>query len=156
MLTERIGDLFEQHDLDALAHGVNLVGAMGRGIAADFKERWPEMFHAYEAWCRTGVQPGAIFVWRGPPLIYNLATQRRPGAHATLAAIETSVHAMLADAASLKRNINCGDIERIGIPRLGSGLGGLRWEAVRPVLEAAARDSAVELVVVARPEDLDG
>jgi O-acetyl-ADP-ribose deacetylase (regulator of RNase III) len=40
---------------------------------------------------------------------------------------------------------------RLGIPRIGAGLGGLEWTDVAEVLTRAADESAVELVVVTFP-----
>ena len=38
-------------------------------------------------------------------------------------------------------------IPRIGIPRIGCGIGGLKWVEVRMILELLANESTVELVV---------
>ncbi len=75
MIVERTGDLFSS-DCPALGQGVNTFGSMGAGIAVEFRRRWPAMYDAYRAACRTGrLRPGGIFVWEAPDrLIVNLAT----------------------------------------------------------------------------------
>lgn len=53
------GDLLAQDDVDAIVNTVNCVGVMGKGIALQFKNKWPANFYAYEAACKAGkVRPG--------------------------------------------------------------------------------------------------
>jgi hypothetical protein len=62
----RTGNLFEQDDLDALADGVNCVGAMGALIAVEFRRRWPAMYAEYRRCCvgRTRyLRLGGIMPW---------------------------------------------------------------------------------------------
>lgn len=136
------GDLFAD-DLPALAHGCNCSGVMGAGIAKQFKHRWPAMFEAYRERCRAGdFELGDVFLWRAEkgPVIYNLATQSRPGPHANLSAIRHSIERVLRPAEQAK-------IEQIGIPRLGAGHGGLELDDVHGVLEDVAFNSDVILTV---------
>ena len=48
------GDLLEQDDVDAIVNAVNCVGVMGKGIALQFKHRWPANFTEYTAACKAG------------------------------------------------------------------------------------------------------
>lgn len=53
------GDLTLQDGVDAIVNTVNCVGVMGKGIALQFKNKWPENFDRYQAACRAGaVRPG--------------------------------------------------------------------------------------------------
>lgn len=144
-LTAVTGDLFES-GLPAIGHGCNCVGAMGAGIAKEFKRRSPQMYREYRRRCHNGqFRLGDVFAWEADDLvIYNLATQSVPRPSATLDAIATSVRAALADAE--RRGLT-----RLGMPRIGAGLGGLAWPDVAAVLEAATADRAVDLVVVSLP-----
>jgi O-acetyl-ADP-ribose deacetylase (regulator of RNase III) len=45
------GDLLKQNDVDAIVNTVNCVGVMGKGIALQFKNKWPDNFAAYAAAC---------------------------------------------------------------------------------------------------------
>lgn len=139
------GDLF-QLGLPALGHGCNCTGAMGAGIAVEFRRRFPEMYEEYRELCQKGeFQLGDIFVWEAPGVVvYNLATQPIPRPSATLEAIDTSIRAALADAAGR-------GLPRLGVPRIGAGLGGLKWADVAEVLANAGEDSPVELVAVSLP-----
>ena len=139
------GDLFAL-GLPAIGHGCNCTGAMGAGIATEFRRRWPEMYTAYRALCRSGrFRPGDVMPWdAGDVVVYNLATQPVPGPSATLRAIRTAVGRALADAETR-------GIARVGVPRIGAGLGGLDWVDVEAALRAVGEASPVELVAVSRP-----
>ena len=144
-LTAVTGDLFGL-DLPALGHGCNCAGAMGAGIATEFRRRWPEMYVAYRSLCRSGAfRLGDVFPWDGGDVVvYNLATQPVPGPSATLRAIRKAVGRALADAEAR-------GIARVGVPRIGAGLGGLAWGDVEAALRTAGEASPVELVAVSRP-----
>src|SRR5271166_6425591 len=51
-------------DAEALVNTVNCVGVMGRGIALQFKQAYPDNFKAYVVACkREELQPGKMFVF---------------------------------------------------------------------------------------------
>ncbi|MEQ8453963.1 MAG: macro domain-containing protein [Sandaracinaceae bacterium] len=137
------GDLFSEPDLEALAHGCNCAGAMGRGIAVEFRKRFPEMYDIYKKQCRDGrFTLGDVFCWQSEAVtVFNLGTQKSWRTKAELWAVERAVERMVEQARAL-------GIQRIGLPRIGAGLGGLQWEAeVRPLLERIGDTTAAELVV---------
>ena len=144
---ERVGDLFAAADVDAIGHGCNCAGVMGAGIAVEFKRRWPAMFEEYRRRCLDGrFGLGDVFAWPGDGLVvYNLGTQRTKGTKATLDAVATATERMLRDAA--ERGVTV-----IGLPRIGAGLGGLPWPAVRGRLVEVASDGAVRLIVHTLPD----
>lgn len=137
------GDLFRDDSLDAIAHGVNCAGAMGKGIALEFRKRWPAMYEQYKKLCSSGrLSPGDVFTWDTDRIVvFNLATQRSWTVPASLGAVWRSVSEMVRIATNERQ------IERIGIPRIGSGLGELPWEEVKNVLEEVASDTQVVLRV---------
>lgn len=53
MIEFRRDNLLEA-DAEALVNTVNTVGVMGRGIALQFKKRFPENFKAYARACKSG------------------------------------------------------------------------------------------------------
>ncbi len=81
MIEYRKGDILAA-DAEALVNTVNCVGVMGRGVALQFKEAFPENFRAYAAACKRGeVRPGRIFVFETgrltpPRYIVNFPTKR--------------------------------------------------------------------------------
>jgi O-acetyl-ADP-ribose deacetylase (regulator of RNase III) len=129
------GDLLEQDDVDALVNAVNCVGVMGKGIALQFKNRWPEMFRQYAAACRAGeVRPGHILVHdlgviTKPQYIISFPTKKHWREASRLELIRDGLVDLRAQIARLK-------IRSIAIPPLGCGNGGLEWGAVRPMIES--------------------
>jgi len=120
---------------------------MAAGIAVQFKRGFPQMYQEYRRRCRQGsFQLGDVFVWDREPdlVVYNLATQPVPRPSATLAAIDAAVRAALADAEGR-------GLARLGVPRIGAGLGGLARPEVAAVLRRAGQDSTVELIAVSLP-----
>ncbi|WP_432546154.1 macro domain-containing protein [Kineococcus sp. SYSU DK004] len=144
-VTHTVGDLFTL-GLPALAHGCNTRGSMAGGIAREFERRWPAMARAYRRACEAGeYRLGDVLPWEEDGVVvYNLATQEDWGADARLEAVGSTVRAALADAAAR-------GLPRLGVPRIGAGIGGLPWPDVRDVLDRAGQESPVELVVVSRP-----
>jgi O-acetyl-ADP-ribose deacetylase (regulator of RNase III) len=143
------GDLFYA-DLPAIGHGVNCMGLMGKGIAKEFRRRYPEMYKAYRQLCLDrDLKLGDMFVWEpalpDEPLVYNLATQYSIGACADLVAISKAVEMALRDCAERK-------ITHLGLPHIGSGVGGLAWAEVEEILEEISElVPEVTLVVVTQP-----
>ena len=135
MIELRTGDIFEA-DVEALVNSVNCVGVMGRGIALQFKNAFPENFKAYEQACnRDEVQPGRMFVYESgkmtnPRYIINFPTKRHWRAKSRIEDIESGLDA-------LTDEIRARNIRSIAIPPLGSSLGGLDWADVRPRIETA-------------------
>jgi len=147
MIEERTGDLFAQTDLKALAHGCNCAGAMGKGIAVGFKERYPQMYKFYQSFCKAGAVPGDVFPYYDRDtdvVIYNLMTQRHWTTPATLEAIEDSIATMM----TMLQDIR---IKKVGMPKIGCGLGGLDWKDVLPILESHSNGYDITIVVVSLP-----
>ncbi|MFY0256485.1 macro domain-containing protein [Chitinophaga sp. 30R24] len=136
------GDLFNYPGLTAYAHGCNCAGAMGKGIALDFKIRYPKMYEEYKVRCKNGTfKLGSIFVYSSPPFtVFNLGTQKNWRTKAELSAIMESLSLMLNFA-------DDNGISQIGLPRIGAGLGGLVWDEVKEVIVHTAKDSIVNLIV---------
>ncbi len=136
------GDLFATEGLRAYAHGCNCAGTMDTGIAAAFKKRWPRMFEEYRVRCEDSrFNLGDVFVWSdSDETIYNLAIQEHWKKKAKLAALTRSLERM----AELATNAR---IERVGLPRIGTGLGGLDWPRVKKILTEMGHRTSVTLVV---------
>ncbi|WP_426755274.1 macro domain-containing protein [Myxococcus sp. Y35] len=136
------GDLLRQDGLHALAHGCNCAGAMGKGIAVEFRARFPEMYAEYKQRCTDGrFNLGDVFTWTGADVtVFNLGTQRTWRTKADLQAIEKAVSTMVQQAEAM-------GIGMIGLPRIGAGLGGLPWEPVRELLARIGEATRVTLIV---------
>ena len=140
------GDIFLA-DADALVNAVNCVGVMGRGLALQFKNAYPDNFNAYKAACdRRDVRPGQMYVFATgtttpPKYLINFPTKRHWRDRSHLEHIRSGL-------AELIEVIRRYDIRSIAIPPLGCGLGGLEWSSVRAEIEAALGAlSEVRLIV---------
>lgn len=152
MIEHRTGDLFAQTDVRAIGHGVNCQGMMGAGIAVPFKFKFPKMYLAYRTLCDS-LGPdliGDIFPWTYRPegaqenhIVFNLFTQVQGGRDARYSAVESAVRRACLYAQSY-------GVDKIAIPQIGCGIGGLEWAKVEEVL--AQIDTPVTIVVVTLPE----
>jgi O-acetyl-ADP-ribose deacetylase (regulator of RNase III) len=123
--------------VEALVNTVNTKGVMGKGIALQFKQAFPALFHDYAKACHSGqVRLGKMHVYdlRGltgePRWIINFPTKGHWRERSRLIDIETGLEDLVTTVRSL-------GIRSIAIPPLGCGLGGLNWVDVRPRIEAA-------------------
>lgn len=136
------GDLFNTPGIRAYAHGCNCAGAMDSGVAVAFKKRWPRMFEEYALRCADGrFHLGDVFVWNeGDETVYNIAIQEHWKKKSKLPALARGARKMV----ELAKHAG---IERIGLPRIGAGLGGLDWPRVKIVLNEVGTETEVTLVV---------
>lgn len=138
MIHNATGNLL-QSDVEALVNTVNCDGFMGKGIALQFKQAWPENFDAYAKACRAKeVRPGHMFVWESgrmvnPRYIINFPTKRHWREKSRLEDIRNGLRALVEDVRRL-------GIRSIAVPPLGCGNGGLDWQDVRPLIESAFAD----------------
>lgn len=141
----RRGNLLEA-DVDAVVNTVNTQGVMGKGIALQFKRAFPANYDAYRAACAAGdVRLGEMFVTESdrlgnPRLIINFPTKGHWKAKSRLADIESGLR-------DLRRVLVERNITSLALPPLGCGLGGLDWSDVKPRIEAALADLAVDITV---------
>jgi O-acetyl-ADP-ribose deacetylase (regulator of RNase III) len=144
------GDILKS-DADALVNTVNCVGVMGRGIALQFKNAFPNNFKAYEAACkREAVQPGRMFVFETgqltpPRFIVNFPTKRHWRGKSCMEDIDAGL-------VDLVKVIQDKGIRSIAVPPLGAGLGGLDWNEVRPRIEQALGELTDVQVLIYEPK----
>jgi uncharacterized protein YwgA/O-acetyl-ADP-ribose deacetylase (regulator of RNase III) len=124
-----IGDLFEA-DAQTFVNTVNTVGVMGKGVALDFKQRFPEMFADYQSRCARGeVKLGRPYLYRTlfPPYVLNFPTKEHWRSVSKLSAIVEGLE-------YLKKHYREWGITSLACPPLGCGHGGLEWRIVGPEL----------------------
>lgn len=138
------GNIFTLDGINCYAHGCNCAGAMGKGIALQFRSKYPEMYKQYKKLCIDGqFILGDVFEYvSGNERIYNLGTQKTWRTHADLAAIKKAIGKMLILASQ-------NNVKSIALPKIGAGLGGLNWDDVKSAIEeVAANFPDIELVIV--------
>jgi O-acetyl-ADP-ribose deacetylase (regulator of RNase III) len=133
MILRADGDLLLT-DAEALVNTVNTVGVMGKGIALQFKQAFPDNYAAYEAACKHDeVQIGKMFVFHranNPRIIINFPTKRHWKGNSKIEDIKSGLKALI-EVVRKER------IKSIAVPPLGCGNGGLDWAEVRPLIEQA-------------------
>lgn len=144
MIRDTTGDLLGD-SVEAIVNTVNTEGVMGKGIALQFKNRYPANYEAYRAACKRGeVQLGTMFVFdtgalTGPRFIINFPTKGRWRSNSKLADVQAGLEDLVQVIAEFK-------IRSIAIPPLGCGLGGLDWNEVRPlIVSALAPDTSLDV-----------
>lgn len=160
MVTVKIGDLFES-DAQTLVNTVNCVGIMGKGIALEFKKRFPDMFEDYARRCaRKTVQLGQPYLYRRltPPMILNFPTKNHWRSVSNLGEIVRGLE-------HLVEQYEEWGITSLAVPPLGSGHGQLEWRVVGPTLYRHLKRMSIPVELYApfntphrelQPEFLDG
>ncbi|MBU0984216.1 MAG: macro domain-containing protein [candidate division Zixibacteria bacterium] len=129
VVTVKQGNLFES-SAQTLVNTVNCVGIMGKGIALEFKNRFPAMFTDYKRRCKAGqVKLGRPYLYSDLvlPWVLNFPTKDHWRSVSRLSDIEEGLE-------HLRKHYGEWGIESLAVPPLGCGHGQLDWEVVGPVL----------------------
>jgi O-acetyl-ADP-ribose deacetylase (regulator of RNase III) len=154
MMELKQGDILTAN-VEALVNTVNCVGVMGRGIALQFRNAFPENFKAYKAVCDRGeFRPGKLFIHEqtqltNPRYIINFPTKKHWKGKSRIDYIDAGLQALVQEIQQL-------GIRSIAIPPLGCGLGGLQWADVRPRIECALKTLPDVHVLLYEPKGAPG
>ncbi len=127
-MTALIGDLFDSK-AQTIVNTVNCVGIMGKGVALEFKRRYPVMFQDYEQRCvRKEVRVGVPYLFHSiDRQIVNFPTKNHWRSPSRLSDIEAGLDRFV------EQYIAWG-ITSAAFPPLGCGNGGLLWSDVGQVM----------------------
>ncbi len=113
-----------------LVNTVNCDGYMGKGLALQFKEQYPQCFKGYRAWCDAGkLRPGmvqACTAYEPAHLILNVATKGGTWKDSRIEWVESILRSLVAGWTPA--------VGSIAISKLGCGNGGLLWSDVGPLM----------------------
>lgn len=127
-----IGNILESK-AQTLINTVNTVGVMGKGIALEFKKRFPEMYNDYKVRCDRGeVVLGRPYLFKtliGPRII-NFPTKEHWRSVSRIADIKRGLDYLVS------RHKEWG-VQSLAVPPLGCGNGQLEWEEVGPIIYQA-------------------
>jgi O-acetyl-ADP-ribose deacetylase (regulator of RNase III)/uncharacterized protein YwgA len=149
-VTFKSGDMFAE-PVEAIVNTVNCVGVMGKGVALEFKNRWPENFKQYKKLCRDHwLRPGRVFVFENhnmfgpaePRFLVNFPTKDHWRGKSELSYIRDGLDDLVVQ-------LRAHQIKSIALPPLGCGNGGLDWADVKPIIQSKLADVGVEVVVFA-------
>lgn len=140
----KIGDIFASN-MQTIVNTVNCVGVMGKGIALEFKKRYPDMYKEYAAMCRNGeVKPGKPYYYFdifGNSII-NFPTKDHWRSPSKLSYVVNGLK-------WFRKNYEELGITSIAFPPLGCGNGGLAWSTVGPIMYYYLHDLSIDIEVYA-------
>lgn len=131
-------DLFDKGEFEMIGHGANCQGIMGAGIAAQIKERYPAAYYA-DIYSSLGpIDKLGNFTCTPEEDIFNFYTQFSPGRNANYIWVRSC----------LKKFSYCYPHPfKIGLPKIGCGIGGLNWEIVKSIIQRELADYDVTVVI---------
>jgi len=118
------GNIFRS-GMQTLTNPVNCVGVMGKGLALEFKEKFPNMFKDYVSRCKQGrVHVGEPYIYKqSPPWILLFPTKYHYRLPSKYSYIKNGLY-------YLQLNYKKWGISSLAMPALGCGLGGLKWDTI--------------------------
>lgn len=142
MMRVHAGNIFASK-MQTLVNPVNCVGVMGKGLALEFKKRFPNMYEDYRARCMAKqVRLGEPYLYRPslPPWILNFPTKGHWRSVSHLSEIVAGLD-------YLERHYHEWEITSLAVPAPGCGNGQLEWRVVGPILDRSLSrfDIPVEL-----------
>lgn len=120
----------------AIAHGVAPNDSFSSGLALSLRENWPAMYKDFRHYCQTNhPKAGTAWMWGGAEgaRIINLFTQEAAydhGAKPGKATVENVNHSLR----ELHKIMEAEKFTSLALPRLATGVGGLDWEEVSPLI----------------------
>jgi len=142
MIIEVEGDI-SYSKADAVAHVVAPNDEFKTGFAYTLKESWPALYKDFRHYCRQEhPKTGEVWGWKGAGsfAIYNLMVQEEATGHsshpgkATLPALNKAL-------SELKKLCDKEKYRTLAITRLATGVGGLEWNDVKPLIDKHFKDS---------------
>ena len=139
-----IGNIFETK-AKTIVNTVNCVGIMGKGIALEFKKRYPAMYDDYKYRCtKKLLKPGCPYFYSDllGTSIVNFPTKddwRQ----------QSNIDYIIKGLEWFKDNYEKYNIESIAFPPLGCGNGGLLWEDVGPIMYQYLKDLPIDIEIYA-------
>jgi uncharacterized protein YwgA/O-acetyl-ADP-ribose deacetylase (regulator of RNase III) len=144
MIQVLVGNIFDS-PAQTLVNTINCVGVMGKGLALEFKNRFPDMFFDYEQRCKNReLRLGRPYLYKSlfPPYVLLFPTKDHWRSVSSLEAIERGLQ-------YVKAHYKDWGITSLAVPPLGCGLGELDWRIVGPTLYRQLRDLEIPVELYA-------
>lgn len=132
-----------------IAHGVAPNDHFDSGLALSLRENWPAMAKDFRHYAQQAhPKPGELWSWGGAGgvQIVNLLTQEgehTSGARPGPAKLANVNHALR----RLRHLLETGETRSIALPRLATGVGGLDWADVFPLIQQHLGDLPLPVYV---------
>ncbi|MCA9682970.1 MAG: macro domain-containing protein [Myxococcales bacterium] len=127
---------------------MNTVGVMGKGLAQEFKRRYPTMFTRYQEHCKSGsLTIGKLYLYRSPnKWVLNFPTKQHWKNPSEIEWIEAGLQKFVAEYEEQ-------GISSVSFPQLGCGNGGLDWAEVKPLMDHYLQPLPIPVFVHTRISD---
>jgi len=148
MIKEVTGDILLSK-AKAIVHGIAPNDNFNQGLALALREHYPAMYKDFRHFCQVShPKAGTLWTWGGADgmRIVNLMTQDPAPAHGSKPGKATTHNVNLA-LKELRKLIDDERFESVALPRLATGVGGLAWDEVRPLVERHLGDLAIPVYV---------
>ncbi len=146
MLKEVTGDILLT-GAHAIAHGIAPNDNFHQGLALSLREQYPSMYKDFRHYCQLDhPKPGTLWVWGGVKgvRVISLLTQDEAPGHVGNPGKATTHNVNLA-LRELHKLLGDGGFESIALPRLATGVGGLKWDDVHPLIERHLGDLEIPI-----------
>lgn len=148
MIKEVTGDILLTK-ASSIAHGIAPNDHFDNGLALSLRERYPDLYKDFRHYCKVhNPKPGDAWSWKGAkgPKVINLFTQvpsSGHGGHPGKARLNDVNHSLK----ELAKIAKAENLESIALPKLATGVGGLDWEDVKPLMDAQLGDLGIPVFV---------
>ena len=148
MIREVSGDILLSN-ADTIAHGVAPNDHFDQGLALSLRQKFPEMYRDFRHGMHVAhTKEGGLVTWTGDdaPRIAHLLTQehaKSANAHPGKARLSYVNKALR----ELRRWADSESVASLALPRLATGVGGLDWDDVRPLIQQHLGDAGFDVFV---------
>lgn len=153
MIREVEGDILLSR-AQVIAHGIAPQDHFDTGLALALRERWPSMVRDYRhAIHGKPLAAGELWMWRGVDAdgstrgIVNLLTQSMLHSGATAKPGKASTENVSRCLKALAKLVTEEGITSLALPRLATGVGGLEWNEVKPLVERHLGEVEIPVLV---------
>jgi O-acetyl-ADP-ribose deacetylase (regulator of RNase III) len=148
MIHEVSGDILLSN-AHAVAHGVAPNDPFHSGLALELRELAPAMYKDFRHYCHDRhPKPGDLWAWTGADGRHLVALFTQDGSydHGGKPGKASAAHVGHALKA-LRKLAEAEGIRSLALPRLATGVGGMDWAEVRPLIEQHLGDLAIPVYV---------
>lgn len=148
MIKEVSGDILLTQ-AQTIAHGVAPNDPFNNGLAKQLRSSWPAMYKDFRHYCQSQhPKPGSLWAWMGADgkRVVNLFTQEAAYGHGEKpgrATVQHVGHSLRA----LRHLIDAEQFTSVALPRLATGVGGLDWRDVQPLVAQHLGDLKIPVLV---------
>lgn len=149
MIKHVTGDILHSK-AQAIAHGVAPNDDFKHGLALALRENWPAMYKDFRHYTQTShPKSGETWTWGGigGKRVINLFTQEGSQGHQAASGGKATLSNVAHCLKALRKEIDKEGIKSLALPRLATGVGGLDWKHVEPLIIEHLSDLKIPVIV---------